>query len=449
MNLHRPVRRALGVSATLVMVAVVAASQPGTGTAPPVRDVVITVDAGPDPATADPFVTPSVSQARQVAHDPRQHRVTASAIAHLDLPVAAVGAYRAAAMVMREVDPDCGLSWSLLAAIGRVETDHGRYAGATLGSDGRSTPLIRGVALDGTGLVARIRDTDAGTVDGDQRWDRAVGPMQFLPSTWTAVGVDADGDGVRSADDLDDAALGAAVFLCAASGDLDTLAGRRAAVLRYNPSATYAHDVLAVERAYRSGDYTLPELATYGEGPRLVRASAPAPATIQQGSGGETRDHGEHAHAHAHAEQVTHAHAAQVDPTPTPGPATEPTPDPTPPPAPAPTPAPTPDPAPEPAPTQELTGVLATCGTEDEPAWCLDDLVVDVGDEDLLAATALADFDGDDTIEANAEELTGLAGTEITVTVTVPEADEAPVLLAIGEDTYLPEDPAEPRTQER
>ena len=184
MHAIRTVRLALGATATLATVAVVAASAPGTGTgAGPgaVRDVVITVDSGPG-AAGGSAVAPSSTQARQVAHDPRRQRVmTASAIAHLDLPVTAVGAYRAAATVMREVDAGCGLSWTLLAAIGRVESDHGRYAGATLGSDGVSAPLIRGVALDGTGPVARVRDTDAGTVDGDRRWDRAVGPMQFLP----------------------------------------------------------------------------------------------------------------------------------------------------------------------------------------------------------------------------------------------------------------------------
>jgi len=446
MNLHRPVRLALSGGAVLVMVAVVAASQPGPGAAPPVRDVVITVDAGPD-ATAGAPVTPVATAARQVAHDPRGRRVTASAIASLDLPVAAVGAYRSAANVMRQVDPDCGLSWTLLAAIGRVESDHGRYAGATLGSDGVSAPLIRGVALDGAGPVARIRDTDAGTVDGDRRWDRAVGPMQFLPSTWAAVGVDADGDGVRSADDLDDAALGAAVFLCAAPGDLDSLAGRRAAVLRYNPSQSYARDVLAVERAYRAGDYTLPELPTYGDGPRAVRISAsatPEPTEVRQhGHPGE--------HAHAEAGPVTHAHAAPVDPAP--DPSTEPTPDPTTDPTPDPTTDPAPDPTPEPEPTQEVTGILATCGTEQEPAWCIDDLVVDVGDEDLLAAEALADFDADGTLETNAEELAGLADAEVTVTLSVPDdqgegQDVAPVLLAIGEDAYLPADaevePTEP-----
>ena len=72
--------------------------------------------------------------------------------------------------------------------------------------------------------------------------------------------------------------------------------------------------------------------------------------------------------------------------------------------------------------------------------------MVDVGDEDLLAAQALADFDADGTVETNADELAGLADTEVTVTLSVPDdgEDVAPVLLAIGEDAYLPEEPVEP-----
>ena len=123
----------------------------------------------------------------------------------------------------------------------------------TVRSSGVSTPLIRGVALNGEGPVKAIRDTDAGRLDGDERWDRAVGPMQFLPSTWVYSGVDADGDGVRSPDDLDDAALAAGVYLCSGAGGLDTPEGLRAAVLRYNQSDSYADTVIALAKAYAAG----------------------------------------------------------------------------------------------------------------------------------------------------------------------------------------------------
>jgi hypothetical protein len=80
--------------------------------------------------------------------------------------------------------------------------------------------------------------------------------MQFLPSTWSVVGVDADGDGVRNPQDIDDAALGTAVYLCSGSDDLGTDAGRHAAVYRYNHSPSYVDMVLAIRDAYLQGDFT-------------------------------------------------------------------------------------------------------------------------------------------------------------------------------------------------
>ena len=214
-----------------------------------------------------------------------------SAFAHLDVPVTALIAYQRAAAVMEQAAPSCGLSWTLLAAIGRVESDHGRYGGAQLRADGTSSPRIRGVALDGHGAVARIRDTDAGQLDGDPVWDRAVGPMQFLPSTWSVVGVDADGDGVRSPDDINDAALAAAVFLCAAPGSLDTGHGRRTAVFRYNPSSSYVASVLALDRAYRAGKYATPGWSAQADPVEIIlaaRTDAPTTGT-ELGSGRQGR----------------------------------------------------------------------------------------------------------------------------------------------------------------
>ena len=90
------------------------------------------------------------------------------------------------AITTAEESPGCGLPWTLLAAIGRVESDHGRYGGSELGFDGRPQPAIVGIALNGQGPVRAIADTDGGQWDGDRVWDRAVGPMQFIPGTWAA-----------------------------------------------------------------------------------------------------------------------------------------------------------------------------------------------------------------------------------------------------------------------
>lgn len=174
-----------------------------------------------------------------------------------DIPLTALLAYQRAADILAEVQPTCELPWTLLAAIGRVESNHGRYAGATLNTDGVSTPQMVGVALNGDGPVARIPDTDGGRLDQDTRWDRAVGPMQFIPSTWEVVGVDGDGDGVRSIHDIDDAALAAGVYLCAGSDDLREAAAMEAALFRYNDSDTYVALVMAYEEAYRNGDFTI------------------------------------------------------------------------------------------------------------------------------------------------------------------------------------------------
>src|SRR5680860_1432277 len=160
---------------------------------------------------------------------------SASALSDHGMPVVAERAYRNAARRMAGTDPACQLPWTLLAGIGRVESDHGRYGGSTLGRDGVSHPLIIGVQLNGAGPVAAIPDSDNGKLDKDKVWDRAVGPMQFIPTTWATAGRDGDGDGVASPNDIDDATLAAAGYLCSGSGSVLSEAGMAAALLRYNP----------------------------------------------------------------------------------------------------------------------------------------------------------------------------------------------------------------------
>jgi len=185
----------------------------------------------------------------------------ASEVAANGVPQAALRAYRTAEATMAIADPSCELSWALLAGIGRVESDHGRYAGAVLGRDGVSDPEILGLPLNGVGPVSAIADTDGGSLDGDKVWDRAVGPMQFIPSTWAMVGVDGDGDNKRNPHDLDDAALAAAAYLCVGDNDLSTTAGMQQAVYSYNHSAEYVTLVLGLAEAYQKGLVDLPALA--------------------------------------------------------------------------------------------------------------------------------------------------------------------------------------------
>jgi membrane-bound lytic murein transglycosylase B len=175
-----------------------------------------------------------------------------SALAADGIPATALLAYRQAADRERVRAPGCGLSWPLLAAIGRVESDHGRFAGAVLHTDGLSSPPVIGIPLNGHG-TALIRDTDGGRLDGDRTYDHAVGPMQFIPSTWARYGVDADLDGTANPFDIFDAAAAAADYLCAAGGDLTTLDGQRRAVLAYNHSDAYLETVLSLEAVYARG----------------------------------------------------------------------------------------------------------------------------------------------------------------------------------------------------
>ena len=111
----------------------------------------------------------------------------------------------------------------------------------TIGPDGRVSPPIIGPPLDGTGGNRLIEDTDLGVLDGDPVFDRAVGPMQFIPSTWKRWGTDANGDGKADPGNIVDAATAAGRYLCRAAGDL-TLAsepGVIRAILSYNPNQTY------------------------------------------------------------------------------------------------------------------------------------------------------------------------------------------------------------------
>ena len=183
------------------------------------------------------------------------HQIVASAVSS-GIPAAALASYQRAATVIDSADPTCHLDWQMLGAIGRVESNHGRAEGNTLTAKGISTPGIFGPELNGRNGTSRVADTDSGQIDGDTRFDRAVGPMQFIPSTWSIVAVDADGDGQRNPQDINDAALATSVYLCSGSDDLSTGQGQRSSIYRYNHSQKYVDLVLAIERAYLAGDYS-------------------------------------------------------------------------------------------------------------------------------------------------------------------------------------------------
>jgi len=82
---------------------------------------------------------------------------------------------------------------------------------------------------------------------------RAMGPMQFIPETWRLYGVDANNDGIISPDNIDDAALSAAGYLCWRGKDLATPRGWITALRAYNNSSVYARAVRDWATAYAAG----------------------------------------------------------------------------------------------------------------------------------------------------------------------------------------------------
>ncbi|WP_125773533.1 lytic murein transglycosylase [Antribacter gilvus] len=163
-----------------------------------------------------------------------------------DVPARALEAYARADLTLAAAEPGCGLRWALLVGVGSVESGHGTYGGSAVHDDGLAHPPILGPALDGRPGFASIPASPASTaMHGDPVWDHAVGPLQFLPSTWDRWGSDGDGDGDRDPHDLDDAALAAGRYLCASGGDLTTDDGLRRALLAYNRSVEYGELVRA------------------------------------------------------------------------------------------------------------------------------------------------------------------------------------------------------------
>lgn len=171
------------------------------------------------------------------------------------IPEPALWAYGNAELAVRATEPDCGLTWATLAGIGRVESNNGQFAGAHLLPTGEESQPVIGVPLDGTGGVQDIPDTDHGRLDGDPVHDHAVGPMQFLPSTWADYGADALGNGQPDPENINDAALAAARYLCAGGRNMATASGWWSGIMAYNDSAQYGQKVFGMADSYARQAY--------------------------------------------------------------------------------------------------------------------------------------------------------------------------------------------------
>jgi len=196
-----------------------------------------------------------------IASGPIDSQTAPSATAATEIPADLLPVYMAAATTCP------GLPWQVLAGIGFVESHHaqGRADPAT----GAVDPPIIGPAIDGRAGFATIRDPNS--ADG---WAHAVGPMQFLTTTfaaWAVVAPDRPPGAVADANNAWDAVYTAATYLCGGKSHLDDV---RPAVLRYNHSEAYADQVIAkaVEYGLGSGQPQGGVLAN-GAGEAAVRAA--------------------------------------------------------------------------------------------------------------------------------------------------------------------------------
>ncbi|MEU1491079.1 lytic murein transglycosylase [Streptomyces sp. NPDC005776] len=262
------------------------------------------------------------------------------------IPASVLAAYKKAQQTIAGTDAACRLPWQLLAAIGKVES--GQARGGRVDAQGTTFSPILGPALNGQGF-ALIKDTDNGAYDGDATHDRAVGPMQFIPSTWETWGQDGNADGRRDPNNIYDAALAAGRYLCAGSRDLALAADLDRAVLSYNHSEEYLRTVRTWFDYYNRGAHEVPD----GTGVLPAESST----GTHQGSG---------THASGPSPSPSTSPSGSATPTPPPAPTHKPPskPSPTPtepgsgPGTPTTTPTPTPEPAPTPAPA-----VLQNAGT--------------------------------------------------------------------------------------
>lgn len=258
-------------SASLVLgiFGTVAAPLPDRGLAAPVPVVMAAPAALPD--VPEPAATPGLSLAAPAAGTARTVTVPvqipapstlshapqlafaawASRLARVTgIPVRALEAYANAHAVMAASRSGCHLTWVTLAGIAAVESQHGTIGGRTLLPDGRPSAPIIGVPLDGANGNRAIAATDGGLLTGDKVWEHAVGPFQFIPSAWAMWRADAHGDGMTDPQNIDNAALAAAKYLCADNRNLASGDEWLRAILSYNNSLDYAKAVYGFAQTY-------------------------------------------------------------------------------------------------------------------------------------------------------------------------------------------------------
>jgi hypothetical protein len=318
------------------------------------------------PARADVAVQ-GVTDGRSVVRPGRPGAVNG-------IPSGIFPAYRRATANLAVVRPECGLTWPLLAAIGKVESAHA--GGGRVDVVGTTRGRIFGPVLNGKNGTAKIKDTDEGRFDRDPVWDRPVGPMQIIPGVWKQFGADGNGDGFRNPNNAYDAVTTVAVVLCAEGGDLRRPRDLVESLLRYQHSKDFVATVLLWMRVYShsavlvpnaKGDLSRPKTAgnaqrtvdprtvpdpTEGTGPKSDASVKPTPRSTPTPKGP--------------ADEPTVADPSQVA---TDEPSTPTTPDDEPSPTPTPTPEPSPTPT-EPPTTEPTTTPTSPTPSAQDPTPC-------------------------------------------------------------------------------
>lgn len=206
-----------------------------------------------------------------------------------DIPARMLTAYKRAVQQVGLYSPRCrGMRWPVLAGIAKVESNHA--IGHGIAGNGDIRPKIYGVLLNGSGAggnTSVVADSDGGKWDGTAGGERAVGPFQFLPSTWESTGKDANRDGIADPHNADDAALGAAVYLCGDGRDLAKRSQLKAAVLQYNHSSAYVANVLGWIEQYTASAKG-PDLANVPGRVRTVIEAALSQRGVPYAWGGGT-----------------------------------------------------------------------------------------------------------------------------------------------------------------
>ncbi|GAA3817984.1 hypothetical protein [Nocardioides panacisoli] len=277
---RRTVLTALLASGTLTAGVVTAAALSLTSAGP--TDVSATpVDASAPTSSADAALESPATLDHGAHVDVRVSPVADVRADLAAIPLPAMSAYQRAADVIDRADRSCHLDWTVLAGVGQVVSQHGLVDGARMTHRGVVKPALVGkVVRNNAGQ--RLTDTDAGRLDGDKRHDRAVGPMLLAPSTWNVVGVDADGDGKRNPQDVDDAALGVSVLLCSGQLDLRKDKELARAVGRVNDDRAFVRAVLSAATDYARQAAATP--VTTVPGPVVIPTDLPTHVANARGA---------------------------------------------------------------------------------------------------------------------------------------------------------------------